>query len=121
MAIRKNVDPKKKETPKKKEIPGEGAGAKRSRDSKGNLVSRKGKNFAGVSQETLRHDAKVRAKTGDRSFDGAPASRVGGVKKLIGTSGPVKGGTKSQVKASKKRVNKSAASPAAKRSAKRLY
>lgn len=97
-----------------------GSVAKLSRDKSGNIVAKKDKNFAGVTQQSMKEDAAVRSKTGNRSFTGAPAPR-GGKQAVIAKSGAVKGGTKSQVKASKRRVNKSAASPAAKRSAKRLY
>ncbi|HEY0749812.1 MAG TPA: hypothetical protein VGD26_01575 [Chitinophagaceae bacterium] len=109
-------------TPKTNPAKGKsGSAAKLSRDSKGNLKATLKSDFAGVSQETMRQDRRAKAGTGDGTYNGAPAPRVGGKQKPIAPSGNVRGGTKSMLKASKKRVNKSAASASAKKAAKKLY
>lgn len=122
---KKKVDPKKAKYPptntNPKITPGTGgAPAKVVRNKKGDLEAIKGKDFYNTpeNQAIVR---KNKLKKGDSTFSGAPAPRVGGKQKMIAKSGPVKGGTKKMLSASKKRVNKSAASPQAKRSAKRLY
>lgn len=63
---------------------------------------------------------KAAAQEGDSSFDGSAAPRVGGGAPMQ-KDGPVAGGSRKQMKAAKMRVNKSAASPAAKAAARRLY
>lgn len=93
--------------------------AKLVRDKKGTLSQIRGNNYAGVSGETLSDDARVAtaANKGSRDFGGL-APRVGGSFK---PSGPAASGTakKSTVKKSIKAIKRSAASPQAKRSAKR--
>lgn len=109
------------ETPIAKITPGAGGTpATVKRNKRGDLEATKGKDFY-RTPELQAAERKAKAKKGDSTFDGASAPRVGGKQKIIAPSGPVKGGTKSMMKASKKRVSKSAASPQAKRSAKRLY
>lgn len=98
-----------------------GSGAVLSRDSKGNIKATLKSDFAGISQASLKESRQQKAGTGDGMFSGGPKPRVGGKQKLIAKSGNVTGGTKKMLKASKRRVNKSAASPQAKRSARKLY
>jgi len=112
--MRKNINPD-----KKKAKGTSGRGAKISRDNKGNIVADRSGNYGGVSNETLRQDRAVRARTGDGTYSGTPAPRVGG--KATGKRLNVVGGTKKQIKASRRNVKKSAASPQAKLAAKRLY
>ena len=96
-----------------------GSGATVKRNTKGDLQSTKPKDFYHTPE--MQAEAKRnKLKKADSAYTGAPAPR-GGKQAVIAKSGNVVGGTKKQVKASKRRVNKSAASPAAKRSAKRLY
>ena len=91
------------------------------RNSKGTLKATYKSDFGGITQKTMQED-RLRAKgTGNGMYNGTPAPRVGGKQTMIAKSGAVKGGTKSMVKASKRRVGKSSASPQAKRSAKKLY
>lgn len=112
------------DTPKKKKetLPTKGGSAavvKRNPKTK-KLEATLAPDFGGVTQSTMKSDSKTRASTGNRSFTGAPAPR-GGKQAPITKSGNVKGGTKAQLKSSKKRVNKVQASAQAKKSAKRLY
>lgn len=100
------IDPKKVKS---------GSGAVLTRNKKGDIVATKKKDFAGVSTETLRADAKVRAKTGNRNFTGAPSPR-GGKQKTIAPSGNLKSATKKVIRQSRK---KPTGSPQAKASQKR--
>ena len=112
--MRKNINPD-----KKKAKGTSGSTAKMSRDSKGNIKADRSGNYGGLSNETLKQDRAVRAGTGDGTYSGAPAPRVGG--KASGKRLNVVGGTKKQIKAARRNVKKSAASPQAKRAARRLY
>ena len=112
--MRKNINPD-----KKKAKGTSGSTAKMSRDSKGNIKADRSGNYGGVSKETLKQDRAVRAGTGDGTYSGTPAPRVGG--KASGKRLNVVGGTKKQIKAARRNVKKSAASPQAKRAARRLY
>lgn len=88
------------------------------RNKKGDLEATYRSDFGGITQSTMKAD-RVRAK---RPTDyGTVAPRVGGPQTPIAKSGPVVGGTKKMLRQSKRRVNKSSASKAAKRSAKKLY
>ena len=81
------------------------------------------KGKAGVTHGEVYYDGyntKQKAKPLDGSFDGSAAPRVGGGS-VQGSGGVPAGGTKKMLKASKKRVSQSSASPQAKRSARKLY
>ena len=113
--------PRKKETPKvdpkpKKALGTSGSLAKLSRDSKGDLKATLPRDFGGVTNATKKADAAVRSQTGDRSFTGAPAPRVGGKQTLIGKSGSLKSASKKVVRQSRK---KPTGSPQARASQKR--
>lgn len=109
----KNGDPKK--------ISGkQGAGAMLIRNKKGEVIGRhESENYAGVNDKSLAADRKVMAGTGSGHYTGSAAPRTGGTS--TPSSGVPIGGTKKQIKFSKARVKKSAASPAAKKSAMMLY
>jgi hypothetical protein len=81
------------------------------------------KGKSGVSHGEVYGDGystKRNSKPLDGSFTGSAAPRVGGAP-VKPSSGVPTGGTKRQLSESKARVNKSAASPQAKRSARKLY
>lgn len=103
MAKRK-IDPKPKITEVKPRYSEGKSGPKATitRDSKGKLKAIIPKNFAGITQETLRQDRMTKAGTGSGSYDGGPAPRVGGKQKLI-KSGPLKSATKKVIKQSKRK------------------
>lgn len=105
------TDPNKK---KKKPVSSSGSGAHLSRDNKGNIVARKDKNYYGGPGNGRTPG------TGDMTFGGAPAPRVGGnyvggAKSLTGTA------KKSTIKKAIRSVKKSAASPQAKRAARKSF
>lgn len=119
--MKKRIDPKKAKYPPvdPKPRPSEGksgSGAKLSRDKKGNLKATLKKDFAGITQETLRQDRITKAGTGSGTYSGAPAPRVGGKQTPIAKSGPLKSATKKVIKQSRR---KTAGSPQAKASQKR--
>lgn len=89
-----------------------GSGANLSRDSKGEIKAKLGKDFAGVTSKTMKEDRKVRAGTGDGTYKGGPAPRTGGTQKLI-KSGPIKSATKKVIRQSRR---KPTGSPQARRS-----
>ena len=109
---KREIDPKKSST---------GSAAKLSRDKKGTLKATYASDFGGITQKTMAQDRKTKAGTGNGQYNGVPAPRVGGKQKMIAQSGSVVGGTKKMMKQSKRRVNKSSASKAAKQSARKLY
>ena len=115
------VDPKKKkETPKAKMgSRREGSAAIIKRNSKGDLEATLKPDFGGITQETLREDRIRKAGTGDGSYGGGPAPRVGG--KVEARDGAVKGGTKKMISKAKRRARSSSASKAARKSAIRAY
>lgn len=110
---------KKSENPKKTNEGG-GKGAKITRNRKGDLEATKPKDFY-RTPELQAGERKAKSKKLDKTFTGAPAPRTGGKQAIIAKSGSVKGGSKAQLKQSKKRVKNTQASAQAKRSAKRLY
>lgn len=91
-------------------------------DKKGNRRVHLKEDFAGITQATLKESAHRAAGSGDKSFDAAPAPRVGGT---IQTGNSVASGTsnKKTVKRSILKTKKiaSAGSPQAKRSVLRSY
>ena len=93
------------------------------RNKKGAAVGRIEKeDYAGVNESTLHEDREYMASKMSSSphFDSGPSPRVGG--KASNTQGGIPmGGSKKQVYKAKMRVKKSAASPQAKFSAKKLY
>lgn len=93
-----------------------GSAASLSRNKKGDIVAKKGKDFAGVSQATMKADAKTRAKTGDRTYTGAPAPQ-GGKQKVIAKSPNLKSASKKVIRQSRRKPTGSAQ---AKKSTKRL-
>ena len=101
-----NINPSKGKT---------GSAAKLSRTKKGDLVAKRDKNYAGVSQSTMKADAKTKAGTGDKTFTGAPAPRGGGKQKLI-KSGNLTSATKKVIRQSRR---KPTGSPQAKKSQRR--
>src|SRR3546814_9235884 len=88
--------PKKKTDPKPSGKVTRGTPAQLRRNKKGDLVATLDKNFGGVSKANLKESAKIKAGTGDGTFSGGPAPRVGGKQKLTAKSGPIMGGTKKQ-------------------------
>lgn len=92
-------------------------GATVRRNKKGDLESTRDDRYY---HTTEKENLAAKAKTGDRSFSGAPAPRTGGSIK-IRKDGPLKGGTKSMIRKAKRRVRNNSASKAAKRSAIRAY
>ena len=110
------------EDPDKKKKASGTAGSKAvvKRNKKGDLESTLLDDFGGVSTKTIKDDRMASAGTGNGSFDGIPAPRVGG-DRVQTTGGPVRGGSVSQVRMARRRVRKNSASKAAKRSAIRLY
>ena len=110
------------EDPDKKKKASGTAGSKAilKRNKKGDLESTLLDDFGGVSASTIKEDRITRAGTGNGTYDGVPAPRVGGLP-IKPLSGPVNGGSKSQIRLARRRVRGNAASKAAKRSAIRLY
>jgi hypothetical protein len=102
--------------------PQTGDAATLSRDDKGEIVARRGKNYAGMSDNMAREaqSQKRAAKEGDSHFDGASAPRVGGGEKLHKGVTPTGSGTKKMMIKSIKRAKKSDASPQAKKAALRI-
>lgn len=90
-----------------------GSAAKLKRDKKGELKAELKKDFGGVTKKTIREDRAVAAKSGDRTFSGTPAPRVGGKQKVIAKSGPLKSATKKVIRQSRR---KPTGSPQARRS-----
>lgn len=114
--MKRKIDPKKpKYPPTTNPAKGtSGSAAQPYRDSKGNLKAKIGKDFGGVSQETLKQDKAAKAGTGSGTYTGAPAPRVGG--KPIAKSSPLKSATKKVIKQSRR---KPTGSPQAKAAQKR--
>lgn len=56
----------------------EGKGQVLSRNSKGVLSGTQGPNYNAVSNNTMKSDRKIASGTGNGSFSGGPAPRVGG-------------------------------------------
>ena len=109
MIARRRVDPKDKKN----------KGAVITRDKKGQLHATKTERYYDTKEDVAIRRAS-KAKKGDRTYDGAPAPRIGGgsVEKR---DGAVQGGSRAHMRQSARRVKKNAASKAAKRSAIRLY
>lgn len=91
-----------------------GSPAELKRNKKGELKATLKSDFGGVTKKTIREDRSVAAKTGDRTFTGAPAPR-GGKQKVIAKSGPLKSASKKVIRQSRR---KPTGSPQARRSQK---
>ncbi|HTJ52609.1 MAG TPA: hypothetical protein VL443_24305 [Cyclobacteriaceae bacterium] len=97
-------------------------GAVVKRNKKGDLERTEGENYQGQSASRVKEDAS-RMK-GNKQYNSGVAPRVGGDGKyssLAGAVGLMGNASKKQMRQSKRNVNKSAASPQAKRSARKLY
>lgn len=107
---------------KKKPSTRQGSKGKIVIDKKGNRKVHLHEDFAGITQKSLAESREMMAGTGDKTFDSAPAPRVGGT---IKPGGSVASGTsnKGKVKRSIIKTKKIAAagSPQAKRSVIRSY
>ena len=94
----------------------EGSTAVIKRNKKGDLEATLKPDFGGISQASLRESRLQKAGTGDGTFKGGPAPRVGGKQTLIGKSGPLKSASKKVVRQSRR---KPTGSPQARASQKR--
>lgn len=92
-----------RKTEPKKSTATSGSKAQLSRDKKGNLKATYKPDYGGLSQETLRQDRRTKAGTGDGTFSGAPAPRVGGKQTMIGKSGPLKSATKKVIRQNRRK------------------
>lgn len=96
-----------------------GSKAKLVRDKKGNLTAIRKADFGGITDQDLRESRKMAAGTGNSYFSGGPAPRTGGSFQSQGmASGTAK---KASVKKAIKNIKKTAASPQAKKAARRAY
>lgn len=96
-----------------------GSKAKQVRDKKGNLTTVKKSDFGGITDQDLRDSRKSASKGGNSYFSGGPAPMTGGTFKGTGmASGTAK---KASVKKAIKNIKKTAASPQAKKAARRTY
>lgn len=91
------------------------------RNKKGETEVERKKTDSYVGEETLAEDRKYMAGKGSGQYAGGGAApRTGGAVKAT-QGGVPKGGTKKQVKAGKKQIKRSAASPQAKKAALMVY
>lgn len=123
MKIYSNVtDPKKKKkSSNSKTEPESETGAIMQRDKKGTLTRVEGKNYQGQTNEKIRESRDIAAGTGSGSYGGGVAPKVGSDEKYKSIAANLTGGTKKQMRQSKKNVKNNSASPQAKKSAKKLY